>query len=150
MREIERHDSPHVEAGGLKLNVSFILGWQIAGEAPRLFCLCAESNFIEADAETCFLQTGKAKYGKPILDLAITPAAMLQDATESRARLARFDDAQQPVGRHVDRPALLRTRQLEGVDERHLESCDAYFEVLTNQWVSGTRKVFRELPALAW
>ena len=48
----------------------FILGGQIAGEAMRLFRVYAEGNFIEADTETRFLQTGEAKYGKPILDLA--------------------------------------------------------------------------------
>ena len=31
-----------------------------------------------------------------------------------------------------------------------IDSLIAMFEVLKKQWVSGTRKVFRELPPLAW
>ena len=75
MRAIERRDGPFLESGGLKFNASFILGGQIAGEDMRLFRLYAEGNFIEAGTDTIFLQTGEAKYGKPILDLAVTSNA---------------------------------------------------------------------------
>src|ERR1700709_1635041 len=78
MRDIERRDGPYLEGGGLEFNPSFILGGQIAGEEMRLFRLYAEGNFIEAGAETSFLQTGEAKYGKPILDLAVSPSASLE------------------------------------------------------------------------
>jgi putative proteasome-type protease len=76
MRAIERRDGPFLEASDLKFNASFILGGQIAGEDMRLFRIYAEGNFIEADTDTCFLQTGEAKYGKPILDLAVTEATL--------------------------------------------------------------------------
>ncbi|MCZ8103720.1 MAG: hypothetical protein O9972_38225, partial [Burkholderiales bacterium] len=66
MRDIERRDGPFLEPGGLKFNASFILGGQIAGEPMRLFRLYAEGNFIEAGTDTNYLQTGEAKYGKPI------------------------------------------------------------------------------------
>jgi putative proteasome-type protease len=33
---------------------------------------------------------------------------------------------------------------------RRFDQGDRYFEVLTRQWLEGTRKVFRELPSLEW
>ncbi len=150
MRDIERRDGPHLESGGLKFNASFILGGQIAGEEMRLFRLYAEGNFIEAGRDTCFLQTGEAKYGKPILDLAITPGATLDDAT--KCVLVSFDStmlSNLSVGMPIDllcyaNDALAVTMQ------RRFEYGDPYFETLKRQWVSGTRRVFRELPALPW
>ena len=99
MRDLERRDGPFLETGGLKFNASFILGGQIAGEAMRLFRIYAEGNFIEADTDTCFLQTGEAKYGKPILDLAVTSSATMEDATKCVLVSLRLDDDQQPLGR---------------------------------------------------
>lgn len=150
LRDIERRDAPYLESGGLKFNASFILGGQIKGEAPRLFRIYAEGNFIEAGAETCFLQTGEAKYGKPILDLAITPSATMDDAT--KCVLVSFDStmlSNLSVGMPIDL-LCYETDSLKVTMQRRFEYGDAYFEVLKKQWVSGTRKVFRDLPPLAW
>ena len=150
LRDIERRDGTHMETGGLKFNASFILGGQIEGEMPRLFRLYAEGNFIEAGAETCFLQTGEAKYGKPILDLAVTPAATMDDAT--KCVLVSFDStmlSNLSVGMPIDL-LCYEADSLKVTMQRRFEYGDAYFEVLKKQWVSGTRKVFRELPPLIW
>ncbi len=117
MRAIERRDGPFLEASDLKFNASFILGGQIAGEDMRLFRLYAEGNFIEAGTDTPFLQTGEAKYGKPILDLAVTSSATLEDATKCVLVSLRLDDDQQSLGGHADRPAVLRAGQPAGDDE---------------------------------
>lgn len=42
----------------------------------------AEGNFIEAGTDTSVLQPGGAKYGKPILDLAVTRRGTMEDATK--------------------------------------------------------------------
>ena len=34
--------------------------------------------------------------------------------------------------------------------QRRFDEGDVYFSALTQQWLAGTRKVFRELPPLAW
>jgi putative proteasome-type protease len=34
--------------------------------------------------------------------------------------------------------------------QRRFEDDDPYFEVLTKQWIAGTRQVFHDLPALEW
>lgn len=82
LRDIERRDAPFLASGPVAFNASFIVGGQIKGEAPRLFRIYAEGNFIEALEQTPFLQTGEAKYGKPIIDRVIGPTTTLADATK--------------------------------------------------------------------
>ena len=150
MRDIERRDSPFLEAGGLKFNASFILGGQIACEDMRLFRIYAEGNFIEAGVDTSFLQTGEAKYGKPILDLVVTPSATLEDAT--KCVLVSFDStmlSNLSVGMPIDLLCYARD-SLEVTMKRRFDSGDNYFETLTRQWLAGTRRVFHDLPALEW
>jgi len=150
MRDIERRDGPFLEGGGLKFNASFILGGQIAGEEMRLFRLYAEGNFIEAGSDTNFLQTGEAKYGKPILDLAVTATASLEDAT--KCVLVSFDStllSNLSVGMPIDLLCYARD-SLAVTMKRRFDEGDAYFVALTRQWLAGTRKVFRELPPLTW
>jgi putative proteasome-type protease len=150
MRDIERRDSPFLESGGLKFNASFILGGQIAGEGMRLFRLYAEGNFIEAGTDTNFLQTGEAKYGKPILDLAVTASATLEDAT--KCVLVSFNStmlSNLSVGMPIDLLCYARD-SLQVTMRRRFDDGDAYFGALTKQWLDGTRRVFRELPPLEW
>lgn len=150
MRDIERRDGPFLEGGGLKFNASFILGGQIAGEPIRLFRLYAEGNFIEASRETSFLQIGEAKYGKPILDLAVTWNASLEDAT--KCVLVSFDSAMisnLSVGMPIDL-LCYASDSLRVSMRRRFDKGDRYFDALTEQWLEGTRRVFRELPLLRW
>ena len=150
MRDIERRDAPFLEAGGLKFNASFILGGQVAGEDMRLFRIYAEGNFIEAGTDTTFLQTGEAKYGKPILDLAVTPSATLEDAT--KCVLVSFDStmlSNLSVGMPIDLLCYARD-SLKVTMKRRFDRGDAYFELLKQQWIAGTRKVFHDLPPLDW
>jgi putative proteasome-type protease len=150
MRDIERRDGPFLESGGLKFNASFILGGQIAGEDMRLFRIYAEGNFIEAGTDTNFLQTGEAKYGKPILDLGISASATVDDAT--KCVLVSFDStmlSNLSVGMPIDL-LCYANGSLKVTMKRRFDRGDAYFETLRQQWVAGTRQLFHELPALAW
>lgn len=150
MRDIEKRDGPYLESGGLKFNASFILGGQIKGEEMRLFRLYAEGNFIEAATETPFLQTGEAKYGKPILDLGVSPTVSMEDAT--KCVLVSYDStmlSNLSVGMPIDLICYERD-SLAVSKKRRFDSGDAYFESLKKQWVAGTRKVFGELPPLTW
>ncbi len=150
MRDIGRRDGPFLEAGGLSFNASFILGGQIAGEPMRLFRLYAEGNFIEAGSDTRFLQTGEAKYGKPILDLAMTADVTLEDAT--KCVLVSFDStmiSNLSVGMPIDLLCYARD-SLRVTMQRRFDMGDPYFEALTQQWLEGTRRVFHELPPLEW
>jgi putative proteasome-type protease len=150
MRDIERRDAPHLEGGPISFNASFILGGQIKGEAPRLFRIYAEGNFIEAGEETPFLQTGEAKYGKPILDRVISRSTKLADAT--KCVLVSFDSTMRSnlsVGMPIDLLCYERD-SLELRMRQRFDIGDPYFSSLSSQWSLGVRKVFREVPDLDW
>jgi putative proteasome-type protease len=150
LRDIERRDGPFLGSSGIKFNASFLLGGQIGDEAMRLFRIYAEGNFIEAGTDTCFLQTGETKYGKPILDLAVTPSATLEDAT--KCVLVSYDStmlSNLSVGMPIDLLCYERGA-LQVQMQRRFEAGDVYFETLRRQWLAGTRRVFHELPSLQW
>src|SRR5689334_9021374 len=150
VRDIERRDAPFLEGGPISFNASFIIGGQIKGEPPRLFRVYAEGNFIEAGADTPYLQTGEAKYGKPILDRVITPATALADAT--KCILVSFDSTMRSnlsVGMPLDLVCYERD-SLELRMRRRFEQSDPYFTMLSAEWSEGVRRVFRDLPGLEW
>ena len=150
VRDIERRDSPFLEGGPVAFNASFILGGQLNGERPRLFRIYAEGNFIEASEDTPFLQTGEAKYGKPIIDRVLTPTTTLADAT--KCTLVSFDSTMRSnlsVGMPIDLVCYQRD-SLKIDNRRRFEPGDAYFAALSAEWSDGVRRVFRELPELDW
>ena len=150
MRDIERRDGPSLEASELTFNASFILGGQIRGEAPRLFRLYAEGNFIEAGAETPYVQTGETKYGKPIIDRVIVGSTSLADA--AKCVLVSYDSTMRSnlsVGMPIDL-ICYECDSLEVRMRRRFAEGDAYFTSLHRSWSEGTRRVFSELPELVW
>ena len=150
VRDIERRDAPFLESGPVSFNASFIIGGQLKGEPPRLFRIYAEGNFIEAGDDTPFLQTGEAKYGKPIIDRVLAPTTTLADAT--KCILVSFDSTMRSnlsVGMPIDLVCYERD-SLEIRKRRRFNEGDAFFTVLSADWREGVRKVFRELPKLEW
>jgi putative proteasome-type protease len=150
MRDIERRDKTYLERGDLVFNASFILGGQIKGEAMRLFRIYAEGNFIEAGVDTPFLQTGEAKYGKPILDRVVTPSTGLTEA--SKCVLVSFDSTMRSnlsVGMPIDLLCYERDR-LEVRKRRRFDQGDPYFTAISKEWSEGVRAVFKQLPDLTW
>jgi putative proteasome-type protease len=150
VRDVERRDARFLESAPISFNASFIIGGQIKGEPPRLFRVYAEGNFIEAGADTPYLQTGEAKYGKPILDRVITPATALADAT--KCILVSFDSTMRSnlsVGMPLDLVCYERD-SLELRMRRRFEQSDPYFTMLSAEWSEGVRRVFRDLPGLGW
>jgi len=150
MRDIERRDAPFLESGPISFNASFIVGGQLKGERPRLFRIYAEGNFIEAGDDTPFLQTGEAKYGKPIIDRVVVPTTTLADAT--KCLLVSFDSTMRSnlsVGMPIDLVCYERD-SLEIRMQRRFNEGDAYFTALSADWSAGVRKVFRELADLEW
>jgi putative proteasome-type protease len=149
-RDVERRDGMHLKDSDLAFNASFIFGGQIKGEPLRLFRTYAETNFIEAELDTPFLQTGEAKYGKPILDWAINPSTSLSDAT--KCVLVSFDSTMRSnlsVGMPIDLVCYERD-SFEVRNRRRFDQGDAYFTTLSKEWSEGVRTVFRQLPELKW
>lgn len=150
MREVDRRDGQHLTDSDVGFNASFILGGQIRGEAPRLFRIYAEGNFIEASERTPYLQTGETKYGKPIIDRVIEGATPLSEA--AKCALVSFDSTMRSnlsVGMPIDL-VCYRRDSLKIDMRRRFEANDAYFAELSTRWSKGTRAVFRQLPELNW
>ena len=150
MRGVGDRDRPHLEKGDVSFNSSLLVGGQVRGEPMRLFRIYAEGNFIEAGADTPYLQTGEVKYGKPIIDRVITPSTSLADAT--KCLLVSFDSTMRSnlsVGMPIDLLCYERD-SLEVRMRRRFEQQDAYFDTLSRAWSEGTREVFAKLPDLDW
>lgn len=150
MRDIGRRDGPHLNHIEGGFNASFIVGGQIQGEPPRLFRIYAEGTFIEAGADTPYLQTGEAKYGKPILDRVITPSTSLADAT--KCVLVSFDSTMRSnlsVGMPIDFLCYERESLVIRM-RRRFDQGDSYFASLSKEWSEGVRSAFRHLPVLDW
>ncbi len=88
LRMVLAKDAAHVSPFG-DPNATFLVGGQIAGEPHRLFQIFSAGNFIEAGPRNRFLQNGETKYGKPILDRALTEATTLKQA--AKLTLLSFD-----------------------------------------------------------
>lgn len=149
-REVERRDALGGRGGQLAFNASFIFGGQIAGEPPRLFRSYAETNFIEAEQDSPFLQTGETKYGKPIMDRVIGRGTSLSDGT--KCVLLSFDSTMRSnlsVGLPID---LLCYEQgtLRVTRRRRVDPGDAYFSALRGAWSEGVRDLFTRLPEPSW
>jgi putative proteasome-type protease len=150
MRDVDRRDGQHLTENDIGFNASFILGGQIKEEAPRLFRIYAEGNFIEASVETPYLQTGETKYGKPVIDRVITRSTSLNDA--AKCVLVSFDSTMRSnlsVGMPIDLICYKRD-SLEVRMRRRFDEEDAYFSALSKQWSEGLRQVFSRLPNLDW
>ncbi|WP_291821813.1 peptidase [Bosea sp. (in: a-proteobacteria)] len=88
LREVMRLDRSHVEPYG-DPTASFLVGGQVAGDGHRLFQIYSAGNFVEASSRNPFLQLGETKYGKPILDRALTMRSGLDEA--AKLALLSFD-----------------------------------------------------------
>ena len=72
IRSIHATEGKALQASDVSFDVSFLFGGQVLGERMRLFMIYSAGNFIECTTDTPYLQIGELKYGKPVLDRAIT------------------------------------------------------------------------------
>lgn len=134
------------ERNQVSLEVTFIIGGQIAGQAPELYLVYPQGNFITVSSDQAFLQIGETKYGKPILDRFIRQEVSL-DKTALCA-LVSLDSTMRSnlsVGPPVD--LLLYRKDQLTFDEHHtFEADDAYFTTLREAWGEGLGRLFETLP----
>ena len=150
MRLVDQRDGRLLASSSPGFNASFILGGQIKGEAPRLFRIYSEGNFIEAGDQTPYFQIGETKYGKPIIDWAITPASTLKDA--SKCILVSFDSTMRSnlsVGMPIDL-ICYESDHLAVSMRRRFDPGDAYFTALSKEWNTGICAVLGQLTDLEW
>lgn len=139
----------HIDVGQqaeAKFNATLIVGGQIAGMPPRLFLVYPEGNFIEASADTPFLQIGETKYGRPIILRAYDPTMSFEDAV--KLLLVSFDStikANLSVGAPLD-VSVYETDSLEPRPILRIDGSDAYFSSISESWGDALRVAFQSLP----
>ena len=150
LREMHRRDGPFLSQSSIEAHSSLLVGGQIKGEAPRLFHIYAQGNFIEATDDTPYFQLGESKYGKPILDRVISMATPQKEA--AKCVLISFDSTMKSnisVGLPIDLLWYPRDSMRVGMQQRIREG-DPYFTMLRSRWGGGLRRVFGELPDPDW
>ena len=150
VRRVYQQDGPSLQAAGVDFNASMIFGGQIKGEAMRLFLVYSAGNFIEATRETCFLQAGESKYGKPILDRVLRPTTPLDEA--AKCALVSMDSTLQsnlsvglPLDLLVYREGDFRSDQIVCIDDQN-----PYFQMMHSTWGHRLREAFEHIADPAW
>jgi putative proteasome-type protease len=138
------------EQSDVDFTATFLVGGQVLGEAPRLFMVYPQGNFIESTTDTPFFQIGESKYGKPILDRVVQPEISMTQAI--KCALVSFDStikSNLSVGLPID-VALVKTNDLQVTKRHRIDSEDTYFRDLRSRWSQGLRQVFGQLPDPHW
>lgn len=148
--DIQHEYRARAKSNDFNPEASFILGGQITGQAPELFLIYPQGNYIATSDGTPYVQIGETKYGKPILDRVIDTDTSLEDA--ARCALVSLDSTMRSnvsVGPPFEL-AIYRSDSL--VIERHLElmpNKDLFAE-LKRSWNDGIRHAFDGLPRFDW
>lgn len=150
VRAVWNRDGPAMEQHAGGFNASFLLGGQIAGRRCRLFEVYQAGNFIEATADTPYLQIGEHKYGKPILDRAARFETPLIDGL--KLGLVSMDSTLRSnlsVGLPID-IALYRRDVLQLDLRKRIGEDDPYFSGLRQRWSDALRQAYQAIPNPDW
>lgn len=135
------------EDSGVSFDVSLLFGGQIGSGPMRLFMVYTAGNFIECTQDTPYLQIGEHKYGKPILDRAVSFDTDVLDAL--KIGLISMDStirSNLSVGLPVD-IALLRRDALRTDVSTRIDGSDPYFRDLRESWSRALRAAHIAIPA---
>lgn len=146
IRQIRATEEQALEDAGLSFDVSFLFGGQIAGGPMRLYMIYAAGNFIACGQDAPFLQIGEHKYGKPILDRAVTYRSDLYDAL--KIALISMDSTMRSnlgVGLPID-IAVIRRDALEAELVHRIEAAEPYFHDLRERWSAALRAAHMNIP----
>ena len=150
VRRVNNDDGDALQKAGIEFNPALILGGQIRGEAMRMFLVYSAGNFIEATRETCYLQIGESKYGKPVLDRLIVPTIPLDSA--AKCALVSMDSTLQanltvglPLDLLVYREGTLQSNEIVCIDEDN-----PYFQMVHKTWGRRLKEVFDSMEDPSW
>jgi putative proteasome-type protease len=146
VREVDHLDGQGLVKHGGIFDASILLGGQLRDRRLRLFMVYAAGNFIEASSDTPCLQIGEHKYGKAVLDRAVTYDTELYEAL--KIGLISMDSTMRSnlaVGLPLDMTVLRRDTMRFELSHR-IESGDPYFEDLRRQWSEALRAAHQAIP----
>jgi putative proteasome-type protease len=146
IRHVRATEGKGLEDAKLPFDVSFLFGGQIAGGPMRLYMIYAAGNFIECGQDAPFLQIGEHKYGKPILDRAVTYRTELYDSL--KIALISMDSTMRSnlaVGLPID-IAVIRRDALQAELVHRVEAAEPYFHDLRERWSAALRAAHMNIP----
>jgi putative proteasome-type protease len=146
VRMIHSAEDKALQAADVTFDVSFLFGGQIAGERMRLFMIYSAGNFIECTTDTPYLQIGEHKYGKPVLDRAVTYEMDLYDAL--KVGLVSIDSTMRSnlsVGLPIDL-LVVRRDACEAELVYRIEPGEPYFSDLRERWSAALRAAHAGIP----
>ncbi|MEM9271814.1 MAG: proteasome-type protease [Cyanobacteria bacterium P01_F01_bin.143] len=149
-REIQELDRSWLEKDSIDCACNFLLGGQIKGEAPQLYLIYPQGNFIKATQETLFLQIGEIKYGKPILDRTITSTTPLEDL--AKCALLSLDSTMKSnisVGPPIN-IVMYETDSFEIRNKMELRLGAPYIAKIRKLWEKSVRQAFEAMPDIEW
>jgi putative proteasome-type protease len=147
IRQVHRLEGEALEAADVKFDVSFLFAGQMKGEKLRLFMIYGAGNFIECSVDSPYLQIGEHKYGKPVLDRAISYGVDLYDAL--KIGLISMDSTMRSnlgVGMPIDL-LVVRRDTCEAELNYRIEPGEPYFHDLRERWSAALRQAHMNIPA---
>jgi putative proteasome-type protease len=146
IRHVNATEGEALRAEEINFEVSFLFGGQIAGGKMRLFMIYPAGNFIECTIDTPYLQIGEHKYGKPVLDRAITYDVELYEALKTG--LISMDSTMRSnlgVGLPID-VLVVRTDVCDADLHHRIEAGEPYFHDLRSRWSAALRAAHKNIP----
>ena len=130
----------------INFDTTLLVGGSIHGERTRLFLVYPAGNFIECGPDTPYLQIGETKYGKPMLDRALTYDTPLGDAV--KIALISFSSTMRSnlaVGLPID---LMTARSGESRADLvyRIDDHDEYYRDLNDRWSAALRDAWASIP----
>ena len=146
IRTIQNLEGKALDAADIDHDVAFLFGGQIKGERLRLFMIYSAGNFIECTTDTPYLQIGEHKYGKPVLDRAISYDTDVYDGL--KIGLISMDSTMRSnlaVGLPIDLLVVRRDNFNPEVNYR-IEPGEPYFQDLRERWSTALRAAHIAIP----
>jgi putative proteasome-type protease len=146
VRTVRSTEYAALKAADVDYDVSFLFGGQIKGGKLRLYMIYSAGNFIECTTDTPYLQIGEHKYGKPVLDRAISFDTDPYDAL--KIGLISMDSTMRSnlgVGLPIDLVVIHRDLFDPELTYR-IEPGEPYFQDLRERWSSALRAAHMNIP----
>ncbi len=146
IRNVHSLEDNALRAEDINFDVSFLFGGQIKGARMRLFMVYTAGNFIECTTDTPYLQIGEHKYGKPVLDRAISYDVDLSDAL--KVALVSMDSTMRSnlgVGMPID-ILTVRPDVCDADLDYRIEPGEPYFHDLRSRWSAALRAAHQSIP----
>ncbi|KQZ00379.1 peptidase [Pseudolabrys sp. Root1462] len=146
VRIVQGIDGKALAEASVDHDVAFLFGGQVRGGRLRMFMIYSAGNFIECTTDTPYLQIGEHKYGKPVLDRAISYDTDLYDAL--KIGLISMDSTMRSnlgVGLPIDLVVARRDVCDSEVNYR-IEPGEPYFQDLRERWSGALRAAHIAIP----